>query len=189
MKTLRCTLGLIRKTLGLSRTIGLLGLGGLLSLSVANVVSAAENLSLFDNQYTAKMYGFAIDANSRLSALPNGNFELVFKAEAMIGSFSESSQLKWNAEEQTVIPLQYSYKRKGMGKNKDDSLTFDWDGKQVVNNAKGVTFPVNGAKKLQDSLSYQLQLRQDLIACKNNLTYPLPDGKRINAYRFEIVGV
>lgn len=158
------------------------------TMGAANAVMAAENLSVFENHYTAKMYGLPVDATSKLSLLADGNYELSFRATAMLGNFSESSQLKWNTEDQTVIPLQYGYKRKGMGKNRDESLTFDWTGKQVVNNVNNTTLPITATQKLQDGLSYQLQLRQDLLAGKSDLTYSITDGRKIKQYRFEIAG-
>ncbi|RYE50988.1 MAG: DUF3108 domain-containing protein [Sphingobacteriales bacterium] len=161
---------------------------GALTVVFTHLALATETLSVFENQYTAKMYGLPLEATSKLNQLPDGNYELSFSATAMLGSFFESSQLKWSPEDQTVIPLQYSYKRRGMGKNRDDSLTFDWTGKQVVNNVKNTNLPINATQKLQDSLSYQLQLRQDLLAGKSDLTYSITDGKKIKQYRFEIAG-
>ena len=38
-----------------------------------------------ETSYNAKLYGFNITATSRLSALPNGNYEYYFNADSMVG--------------------------------------------------------------------------------------------------------
>src|SRR6478609_3851896 len=106
---------------------------GFVILSVTQIVFATETLPVFNNQYTAKLYGMSVDVTNRLKALPNGNYELYFNADAAIGSITEKSQFKWNAQEQTVIPLHYSYSRSGLGKSRDDNLSFDWNKHEVHN--------------------------------------------------------
>jgi hypothetical protein len=161
---------------------------GFVVLSITHTTLATDTLSVFDNQYTAKLYGMSVEVTNRLKVLPNGNYELYFNADALIGGITEKSQFKWNAQEQTVIPLHYSYNRSGLGKNRDDNLSFDWNKREIHNPSHEITIAMNPAQKVQDNISYQLQLQQDLLAGKNNLTYPLTDGKKIKEYHFEIVG-
>jgi hypothetical protein len=163
-------------------------LSGFVVLSVAHIAFAADTLSIFDNQYTAKLYGMSVDVTNRLKMLPNGNYELYFNADALVGSITEKSQFKWNAQEQTVVPLRYSYSRSGLGKNRDDNLSFDWNKREINNLGNKITLAINPAQKVQDNISYQLQLQQDLLAGKDNLVYSLTDGKKIKEYCFEIVG-
>lgn len=162
---------------------------GLLLLTSASV-SLANEPSLFENQYTAKLYGFTITATSRLSATANGNghYEFLFDADALLGNITETSEFSWGAKDKQVTPLRYTYVRTGMGKNSNYELQFDWGKHTVTNLQNHNSISMDGVQKLQDNLSYQVQLRQDLIAGKNNFTYEITNGKKIRSYRFEIAG-
>lgn len=163
------------------------GLICMVALQFAGLAQANEP-SLFDNKYSAKLYGFNIEVTSRLSAQENGNYEFYFDANATLGRVTEVSQFKWNAKEQYAIPLVYSYKRTGLGKNRDQLLSFDWTKNEVSNSATNTSLALEANKKIQDSLSYQLQLRQDLLAGKKAFTYLITNGKKVREYKFEIVG-
>ena len=145
----------------------------------------AGDLSLFENQYTARLYGFTITATSRLSAKGNDHYEFLFDADAILGSITETSDFTWNGK---VVPNNYSYVRTGMGKNRDYELQFDWQNKLVTNLQNHFALPLDSAQQIQDNLSYQIQLRQDLIAGKNNFVYAITNGKKIHNYRFETAG-
>lgn len=161
-----------------------------IALSIASTGQAKEALTAFENSYTAKLYGFSIEATSRFKVTgpETGNYQFSFDADSVIGSITETTDITWNEKEQVFIPLRYTYKRTGLGKGRDDELVFDWDKLKVTNikNNKSLTWEAN--TKLQNSLSYQLQLRQDLLAGKNNLEYTITNGRKIKKYRFEIIG-
>jgi len=149
-------------------------------------LAAHANLSTFDNTYTAKLYGFSITATSRLTPLPNGNYEYAFNADSSIGKVTEVTEVSWNDKEKLITPQHYIYKRKGMGNNRDDELIFDWPNLKLTNVKKDTKIDI--AKKLQDSLSYQVQLNQDLIAGKDRFEYSVTNGRKLKQYKFEIVG-
>lgn len=161
-----------------------------MTLGTANIGQAKEVLTAFENSYTAKLYGFSIEATSRFKVTgpETGNYQFSFDADSVVGSIMETTDIIWNEKDQVFIPQRYTYKRTGIGKGRDDELVFDWASLKVTNikNNKTLTWEAN--TKLQDSLSYQLQLRQDLLAGKNNLEYTITNGRKIKKYRFEIVG-
>jgi hypothetical protein len=161
---------------------------GFVVLNFIQTAFAINTLPVFDNQYTAKLYGLSVDVTNSLKLLPDGSYELYFNADAVVGSITEKSQFKWNQQEQTVIPLKYNYSRSGLGKSREDKLNFDWNKHEIHNASNDISIAINPAQKVQDNISYQLQLQQDLLAGKNNLIYPLTDGKKIKEYSFEIVG-
>jgi len=159
------------------------------SLSIANYANAepGKNLVLFENSYTAKLMGFSVIATSRLTSLSDDNYEMLFKADSVVGSITETSQVRWNAVEQTVKPYHYSYKRASLGKDKDSELSINWSTHTVTNLKNKKNFSFDSTTKMQDSLSYQLQMRQDLIAGKSKFEYVIANGRKIKKYRFEIV--
>lgn len=160
---------------------------GLVALHLVNLAHASEP-TLFDNTYSAKLYGFNIEVTSRLSARANATYEFYFDANAALGRVTETSQFKWNTKDNTATPLLYTYKRNGIGKNRDLQLDFDWDKNEVSNSEKKTRLALDASKKIQDSLSYQVQLHQDLLAGKKTFTYFITNGKKVREYKFEIAG-
>lgn len=160
---------------------------GVVVLHIASLAHASE-LTPFENKYSAKLYGFNIDVTSRLNSQSNGVYEFYFDANSTLGRVTEISQFQWNPNEHFAIPLQYNYKRTGIGKNRDQALSFNWIKNEVVNTKTDSHLALDASKKIQDSLSYQLQLRQDLMAGKKNLSYLITNGKKNREYKFEILG-
>ncbi|WP_189416229.1 DUF3108 domain-containing protein [Cellvibrio zantedeschiae] len=160
---------------------------GIVLLQITNLAHAGE-LTPFENKYSAKLYGFTIDVTSKLNAQADGIFEFSFDANSTLGRVTETSQFKWNSAEDFATPLQYHYKRTGVGKNKEQILNFDWAKNEVINTKNDARMALDASKKIQDSLSYQLQLRQDLMAKKKNLSYLITNAKKNKEYKFEIVG-
>ncbi len=162
---------------------------GITSFSFASSAHAhaRNNIGLFENTYTAKLLGFSVEVTSRLTSLNDDNYELYFKADSLLGSVTEISNVRWNAVEQTVKPYHYSYRRASVGKNKDEELSFNWATHTVNNLKNNKILPFDSTAKIQDHLSYQLQMRQDLIAGKSNFEYAITNGRKFKKYRFEIV--
>ncbi len=149
---------------------------------------AAEAPQTFDNVYKAKLYGFNITVNNRLTKTANNQYELLFKADSMIGSITELSKMQWNPAQQTISPLHYSYARRGLGKDRTAELSFDWKNKSVTNNVQKTSWEMDIAQKVQDKVSYQIQMQQDLLNGHKNFAYQIADGGRLKEYKFSIVG-
>jgi hypothetical protein len=149
---------------------------------------AAEAPKTFDNEYRAKLYGFNITVTNRLTKTQDGKYDLLFKADSMIGSITEQSHMQWNQTQQTITPLTYTYARRGLGKDRDAKLTFDWPTKTVTNNVQKISWEMDIAQKVQDKLSYQLQMQQDLINGHKDFEYQIADGGRLKKYKFTTVG-
>lgn len=156
--------------------------------SFALVAQAAPALTQFEAGYSAKLYGFTINVTSKLSPLASGNYEYYFNADSVVGKVTEKTEVSWNETEQRFIPQHYTYQRKGLGKGRDDELIFDWPNSTVTNIRTNQTQALDRTQHLQDSLSYQIQLSQDLIAGKTQFEYVVTNGRKLKHYKFEIVG-
>lgn len=152
------------------------------------IVSAAESPKVFDNQYKAKLYGFNITVTNRLTKTTNNQYDLLFKFDSMIGTITETSQMQWDQAKQTIKPLHYVYKRRGLGKDRDADLTFDWNKKTVINKVQQTNWKMDIAQRVQDKLSYQIQLQQDLINGQTNFSYQIADGGHLKEYKFITLG-
>lgn len=155
---------------------------------VSMATAAADAPKVFDNVYKAKLYGFNITVTNRLTKTGDGKYDLLFKADSVLGSITERSSMQWNPAQQTISPLKYTYARRSLGKNRDAELTFDWPNKTVTNNVEKTTWRMDISQKVQDKLSYQLQMQQDLLNGHKNFDYQIADGGRLKKYAFTTVG-
>ncbi|UTF60197.1 DUF3108 domain-containing protein [Gilvimarinus sp. DA14] len=141
----------------------------------------------FKNTYEASYYGFSITVTHELSNTAKGK-KLRFFADSMLASIEEISYFDWPTEEQ-LRPTTYIYKRRGLGRDRDAKLKFDWDNGKVTNNVEDKPWKMDIHPGVMDKMSFQMQLQRDLIAGKHeNLVYDIADGGHIKQYTFAIVG-
>lgn len=157
-----------------------LGLTGLLA-----VAAHAEMPTSFENEYSTRLFGIKVTVTHQLTDLENGGQQLRFEADSWVGNIEEISRFDW--VDGMVQPQKYFYKRRGLGRDRDAELTFNWDEERVINDVQGKSWAMDIRENVQDKLSYQVQLQKDLIAGRNNLVYPIADGGEMKEYRFEIV--
>ena len=67
---------------------------------------------------------------------------------------------------------------------KYSAMVFDWVKKSVTNNVAKTTWKMDIAQRVQDKLSYQLQLQQDLLNGKESFDYQIADGGHLKDYKF-----
>lgn len=149
--------------------------------------TASEVPDTFSNTYVSSALGFNVTVTHELKSRDDGTKEMRFAAKAWFGNIEETSVLRVNDEGQ-VIPLHYSYKRRGLGRNRDAELTFDWDKQLVTNNVQNTSWKMDIIQDVQDKLSYQLQLQRDVAQGKKTFAYQIADGGRLKEYAFEVVG-
>ncbi|MBL1260228.1 MAG: DUF3108 domain-containing protein [Thiotrichaceae bacterium] len=88
----------------------------------------------------------------------------------------------------TIQPLNYHYDRTGGKRARTTTLDFDWPTKSITNALDGEKWGVKIAPRMQDKLSYQLQLMLDLQAGLTTFTYPVADNGILKEYRFTLLG-
>ena len=80
-------------------------------------------------------------------------------------------------------------KREGTGPDKDYRVKFNREDKTIHSNQKKYPLDVEWLAQQQDHLSYQVQLRHDLMAGKRKFSYPIIDKKgNQRSYDFAVVG-
>jgi hypothetical protein len=157
-------------------------------LVLSNLAFAADKPQVFNNEYKTKLYGLNIVVTNHLTQVQENEYKLLFKFDSMLGSITETSHLLWNPQQKHVEPLHYVYKRRGLGKDRDADLRFDWNKKIVTNHVQTSNWQMSIVEKVQDKLSYQLQLQQDFIAGKEKFSYKIADGGHLKEYKFEKIG-
>lgn len=156
----------------------------LIALPLSAVHSAGVQVKPYKAVYASEWdLGFSLsgEAVRQLQQIESG-WQLSLNASAMVASLSESSKLRFTPE--GVEPQSYRYQRKVLGKKRRAELDFDWQNSLVSNpisdNPQQMKIPVGTL----DKLSYQLQLRLDLINKRDKLEYQVADGDRLKTYRF-----
>lgn len=122
----------------------------------------------------------------QLQQLDNGQWLFTQKADAMMASIVETSEFR--RQQQQLVPSRYEYTHKVLGNTRHALLSFDWDKQQVINDVQDKPWALDITPQTLDKLNVQLQLRMDIRAGKQQMSYAIADGGRIKTYRFRVIG-
>ncbi|MAZ87061.1 MAG: hypothetical protein CL693_05415 [Cellvibrionaceae bacterium] len=150
-------------------------------------VQSAELPKPFNAVYKAEYGSLTITATRSLQKLSDDSMELRFAAKSWLARIEEVSHFQWDSEGQ-LVPTKYHYQRTGLGRDRQALLNFDWQNQKVVNNVQNKPWSMDLPQAALDKLSYQLQLRHDLINAKQDMSYKIADGGRLKTYDFRILG-
>lgn len=135
--------------------------------------------------YTASYNGLPINT-LRILSKDNDGYRLTTVAENFIGKISEEERLSLSSTGE-IIPHDYHYKRSIFGKKRTETTSFKPDQQLVINTYKGKTVELPLEKSLLAPLSYQLQLRQDLLAGKEDFTYRVIYRNAVRDYHYKVI--
>lgn len=156
------------------------------SVSSQESTSGESTLPFFNANYDAVINGFLVKANREYKPLENGLSELNFTASSWLASLSETAQFSWN--KQTIQPLSFSAIRNIMGVKKASQLDFNHSDKTLIRTVKKQEEDLNYIDNSLDRLSFQLQLQQDLLLNKHDITYNIVHRNSIKKNQFKIIG-
>lgn len=161
----------------------------LISLIAMLPLSVAAQLQPFAATYSATLdllIDLPVEARRELTRTPSGLWHFSSDARSAFAKQSESTTLLY--DETGWTPKSYKFTRSVFGRSREISITFDPQRERITTVAKQEPWTQAYETGVQDKLSYQLQLREDLIAGKEDLSYRIADGGRIKTYRFERSG-
>jgi len=162
-------------------------------------LSTATELTTYRAIYDGDYNGLPVRAKGirELKQVADNQYLLTTSANSFLASVSEQTRLIWNSDNE-LVPLEYQYHREGIGKNRHAILNFDWTNHKVRNDVESKPWYMAIPTGALDKLSYQLKIRQDLIAHYGSLKgtttagpaleYQIADGGKLKNYRFEIQG-
>jgi len=148
---------------------------------------ASADPTPFRAVYQADYKGLPVSAIGirELSQVKGNKYLFTSSAKSFFTSITEQSLFHWR---DGIVPIEYQYNRKGVGKNREDRLTFNWQ----KNTASFDETEYNIAPGTLDKLLYQVQMREDLMAAKKEvwpvMHYQIADRNRLREYEFEITG-
>ena len=164
----------------------------LLLQSITNPLLAAP--TPFKAIYKANYKGIPIvgEGVRELIRLEADTFKLSASVDSFLIQVAEESVFQWSNNNQ-LIPIEYQYRRRGIGSDRDAVLKFDWKKHQVLNNVQAKPWKMAIKTGVMDKLGYQIQLRDDLLQnpelydTAQQLNYAIADGGRLKDYQFNIV--
>ncbi len=139
--------------------------------------STSQLLKPFDITYIIKTskLPFKVSAKSKLSYSDN-QWLVYFKASAMVMSYKEKSRFIYNANH-TVHPLEYERVKSVLGSKEKENVRYDWANKKASYTKNDKTQAIALSQGALDEMSYQTQLRLDLLKQKKSPLYYKIVGK------------
>lgn len=131
------------------------------------------------------------EAKRELKKLADNSYEVTYHSEIewMIFSDSRKETSKFTYNDHAISPTSYKMERSGTGPDKDYALEFDNQNKIVNSSESKYPLECEWTDEFQDSLSYQVQVREELKMGKTSFSYPLVDKKgNRRDYNFEVIG-
>ncbi|MFC3032303.1 DUF3108 domain-containing protein [Pseudoalteromonas fenneropenaei] len=169
----------------------LLCLGAVFSASFSSVIQASE-LAPYKATYNVlrkgKIHG---EATRELSKATDETFVLKYHSniEWMIFSDERIEETTFTIKDSQIHPVNYVMKREGTGPDKSFRIDFDPSEQKVKHSDSKYPLKLQWREDWQDLLSYQAQLRVDLMAGKTRFSYPIVDKEGDEkVYDFEVVG-
>ena len=148
----------------------------------------ALDLQSYEAVYQAKLGGFKVNI-LRSFQVQGSDLTLSTDAKKLFFKRHEKS-VSSLSDGISVTPGDYVYKRKGFGKRRDRQLVFSWKDATVVDLKKPKQAPLSLPEHTHDKLSYQVQMRIDLMNTPSRelLEYVATDGERLIYINFHRLG-
>ena len=131
--------------------------------------------------------GMAAEVERHLERSGDSHWQLHDSARVLFFSLQETAIVSFDG--QNIKPIKYRY-RQSPGKSKDQTIRYNWKEKEATFDLDDGQRRTELKPETFDKLSYQLQLRLDLLAGRLHQprTYNLVDRGRHKQYRVEKVG-
>jgi len=143
-------------------------------------------LSPYRASYLIHYHGVASTLERRLKKSADNRWQLSNSLDLFLVGFKESSLLR--VDQQNIVPLRYRFENE-LSSSRNRDLHFNWATATATDRARQRSTKLT--PNTLDSLSFQLQLRRDLIAGNGQFPdkiYQLTDGKRVKDYSVTLLG-
>lgn len=147
-----------------------------------------DTLKAFQASYTTRVKGFHLKLESQLSREADGSYLLSNESSALFTKLRESSHFRLKGTQ--LSPLDYRYRVSGLGRDRDRRVHFDQPAGIVFGSDRKEQWQLPWQQQALDRLSYQLQLRLDLIAQpeRRHFHYRVAHDGKYRDYAFERLG-
>ncbi|UZE95006.1 DUF3108 domain-containing protein [Alkalimarinus alittae] len=126
-------------------------------------------------------------ATHTLIKLSNNIWRYQFNVDSFFADVNEFVYFQYT--DGKVVPITYHYERNGWAVNdRRATLEFNWNEHKVLNDVQGIPWSMGIPDNAVDKLGYQLQIKLDLMAGKEDLVYQVADGGYLKEFHFSIEG-
>jgi hypothetical protein len=162
-------------------------------LTVILLLGSAQGAYAFDFPpyeavYKTKLNGFNVKIKRRVQ-VSESQVSISVDAKRFWFGFHEDSVLVDNRDG-VLVPATYDQKRTGVSKKHDKELVFNWTDSTVLDSLKPDKSPLAVDRPTYDKLSYQTQMRLDLMRDPDlqHLEYCVTNGTRNRVYSLDRLG-
>ncbi len=155
-------------------------------VSHAHAEGKAPPLPVYRAVYEANYSGMNGEAVETLSLDHGGTYHAAQTLSAVVVSAEEHSQFRY--VDGSLRPDRYRYTLSMLIKKREQREEFDWKRNQVTHTYKKETSTEPAPAGLQDRFSSRIQLRLDLAAGRDRMTYEVAEKGRIKTYEFAVEG-
>lgn len=152
---------------------------------------SALSLAPYVARYRLSGHGLTAEGQQQLSEVSAGLFKVRNYASLAFMSIDETSQFMRD-KNGNLQPLEYIFQRKGMTGGRDWHLLYEWDKQTVTNLVPGDAWTLAVTPGVQDLLSYQVQMRLDLLCQKQGLPTQLHFAavkkRKVRNYDYRVLG-
>ncbi len=160
------------------------------NLPTSEQVQSTKSLSPYSAKYEATWkagwFPITVQATRTLQQTEDKLWQLSFEAYSSVADLSEIT--KFNVTNAIIKPQSYRYKTTGFLSKSKRSQEFHWDENKLWLPNKDTWAEYELPENLQDNLSYQEQIRLDLMSGLTEFHYPIAYKNRLKHYYFEVVG-
>lgn len=149
------------------------------------LISFTPYTAKYEATWKAGWFPITIDATRTLEKTED-HWKISFEAYSSVADLSEISEFE--LIEQQVTPIKYRYKTSGFLSKKLRTLEFNRDENKTWLPYKDIWANYDLTQEVQDRLSYQEQIRLELMAGKTSFSYPVAYKARLKTYQFEVIG-
>lgn len=161
----------------------------ILCLGLCGYAATAAQLSNFKADIEARHNGVIdLKASGSMSfeQYSNGRWEMSLSVK---GGPSKSTELSEGVlEEDNYLPTRYQRRTKILFAKENVDWSFDWQNKRVTGTVDKKDYSHSLNQIIHDPMSYQIPLRQALMAGQNEFNYSYLRWNRPNDLSFEVIG-
>jgi len=138
----------------------------------------------YEATWKSGWFPITIEAERELTQKEDGTWQLTFEAYSSIADLHEASQ--YEIHNNIIKPLTYRYKTSGFLSKKKRGQIFDWEEEKVFISEKDQWADYRLELGFQDNLSYQDQIRLDLMTGKTEFEYQVAYKNRLKTLIFKV---
>ena len=159
----------------------------IITVQSALAVDSASTLQLtpYNATYEASFNGMAVAATRSLQVV-DGNYRLSTTAKSFLGGIKESETFR--VLDGTIVVNTYQHERSLLGSKREESLTTDHNSGIVHYTRKNKVRDITLQPGYLGPMSYQIQIRRDLLAGATSFDYQVMHRGKVREYRFETIG-